>query len=60
REMRLTDIEIRNDQLGKPTIILHNRAKEVAKELGIKEVLISLSHTEEYAVAQAVALSKKD
>jgi len=60
RDMRLTDIEIKNDQLGKPMITLHNQAAEIAKDLGIKEVLISLSHTEEYAVAQAVALSKKD
>jgi holo-[acyl-carrier protein] synthase len=52
-----TDVEVVRQPTGVPTIELRGRALEVANELGICRVLISISHTKEYAVAFATALS---
>lgn len=50
------DIEVKNDNLGKPCLILNGKAKEVAEQQGIKEIFLSLSHCQEYAVAQVILL----
>jgi len=50
------DIEVRRKASGEPFIVLHGAAAETAKRLGIGQVLISLSHTEHYACAHAVAV----
>ena len=49
------DIEVRRKASGEPFIVLHAAGAETAKRLGIAQVLVSLSHTEHYAAAQAVA-----
>ena len=51
-----TDVEVVRSPSGAPSIQLHRRAAEVAEQLGIKRVLISISHTQEYAIAFATAL----
>lgn len=51
-----TDVELCNLPGGKPVIRLYNRASEIAQEMGIAEVFISVSHTREYAVAFASAM----
>ncbi|MBS4041624.1 MAG: holo-ACP synthase [Flavobacteriales bacterium] len=56
RSMKWKDIEICNDGLGKPYIILHNSAREIAYSQNISEILLSISHSREYAVAQAIAI----
>jgi holo-[acyl-carrier protein] synthase len=58
RGIQWTDIELRNEFGGKPTIILHNRAAEVAQERGITEIQISISHCHAYAVAFATAVGE--
>ncbi|ADL13592.1 holo-ACP synthase [Acetohalobium arabaticum] len=57
RGMKWTEIEVVNDQSGRPEIKLHNQAELLAKELEIREVLISLSHTKQQAIAYATALA---
>jgi len=54
------DIEVRRKASGEPFIVLHGAGAETAKRLGIARVMISLSHTENYATAQAVALGDLD
>ena len=49
------EIEIVNDSLGKPFVNLYGNAKEKAESLGIKTVHVSISHTNEHAIAFAVA-----
>jgi len=49
------DVEITNDVRGKPLVALHGRAAERATELGLTEWAISLSHTNEQAIAFVVA-----
>ncbi|MFC1942169.1 holo-ACP synthase [Chloroflexota bacterium] len=48
------DIEILSYHSGKPQLKLHGRAQSEAKNLGIKDIAISLSHSREYAIATAV------
>lgn len=50
------DIEIRRKATGEPFVVLHGNGAETAKRLGINEVKVSLSHSEHYAVANAVAM----
>ena len=48
------EIEILPDPLGKPIVYRHGRARERARELGLGELAISLSHSRDYAVASVV------
>ena len=48
------EIEILPNRRGKPIVMLHGRAKERAKLLGLKAVEISLSHSKQFAVASVV------
>ena len=51
------DIEVIIQSGGKPTIRLYRGATHKAAELGIAEVLISISHCKSYATAVAVAIA---
>ncbi len=51
-----TDVEVVNEVGGKPSLNIDNRAKEVADDLGIQEMLISISHCRNYAVAYVTAV----
>ena len=48
------DIEIVHDNDGKPYVKLHNMAKSHMDAIGGERVYISISHSREYAVAQAI------
>lgn len=52
------DVEVVLNSKGKPRVRLHRRAAEVASELGIEEIPLSLSYTHSEAVACAMALTK--
>jgi holo-[acyl-carrier protein] synthase len=52
------DMEIRKRDSGEPYVVLHNKGEELAKTRGVTEVLVSLSHSKDYAVAQAVIVSQ--
>jgi len=51
------DIEVLNDERGAPYLRLYGAALERAQALGLTAWSISLSHTQEYAVAFVVATS---
>ncbi len=51
------DIEITREQGGRPRVILHNRARQLAREMGVGEINVSLSHCHAYAAAIALAES---
>ena len=53
------EMEILGDRRGRPLVYLHGRAKARAKELGLSEFTISLSHSRNHAVAFVVAAGKK-
>ena len=48
------DIEITPNNDGKPLVYLHGRAQNKAKELGLIQFSISLSHSREYAIASVI------
>ena len=48
------EIETLPNPKGAPLVCLSGRAKGRADELGLKELVISLSHSQEYAVASAM------
>ena len=49
------EIEIANDDLGKPFVILHGRAKKLASDMGITNIHLSISHSKDNAMAFVVA-----
>lgn len=52
------DVEVLTDERGKPELILHERAKDLAVQLGLTEWAISLSHTETHAIGFVVAMGR--
>ena len=53
------DIEVvRNEETGAPSVKLTGRADELANGSGVTGVLISMSHTRNYAVAHALLIGK--
>src|SRR5262245_44113733 len=56
RGMDWTDLEIRNDQSGKPRVLVCGGAKDQAQSLHISDILITISHCRAYATAYAMAI----
>ncbi len=54
-EVDFNEIEVVCDGKGKPELLLHHRAARLAEELKLSKFAVSLSHTQEYAVAFVVA-----
>ena len=54
RSASMKDVEITNDELGKPAIKLTGNFQTRAKDLGCKYLHVSLSHTKEYGLAQVI------
>jgi len=52
------DIQVIHNNDGKPEVKLVGKTKKIAKRLGIDKILISMSHTKKYAIAQAIAIRK--
>lgn len=60
-DVRWVEIEIRvNNPRRRPTLHLHGAAAELARQQGLTQWDISLTHTREYASAMAVAMSGPD
>ena len=51
------DVEVRRTAKGRPYVVLTGRAREVARERGVREIPISLSYTHTDAVACAMAIT---
>ena len=50
------DIEVQNTGSGKPIVILSGRALEIAQNAGVTHWMLSISRTEAFAIANAIAL----
>ncbi|HEY3930986.1 MAG TPA: holo-ACP synthase [Verrucomicrobiae bacterium] len=48
------DMEICKKESGEPFVILHGKGKKLFESRGAKQLLVSLSHTQNYAAATAV------
>lgn len=51
------DVSVSRDSNGRPIAVLTGAAKQIADDLGVVEVAISLSFTSELAVANAMAIT---
>lgn len=54
REFGFHDLEVINDELGKPEIHFYGRALEKFTALGGKKAFISISHTDKHALAEVI------
>jgi holo-[acyl-carrier protein] synthase len=52
--IRWVDIEVERPKGGKPLLVLHGVAKARAEEMGVKNMAMSITHTEEQAFAQVI------
>jgi len=48
------DMEIRHRESGEPFVVLHGKGKKLFKSRRAKRLLVSLSHTVNYAAATAI------
>ena len=55
-----TDIEVENDPVGKPLLLLHRKAKEILETQRIDKALLALSHDRPYAVAHVILEGRHD
>ncbi len=55
-----TDIEVINNSSGQPEVILSGEVEKIAAKLGIKHISISITHTANFAIASAVALTQSN
>jgi holo-[acyl-carrier protein] synthase len=53
------DIEVRNSEGGRPTVALRGGVREVVEQMGVAEVLISISHCRSHATAFAIAVGRE-
>jgi len=53
-----TDIEVVNNALGQPEVTLVGEVKIIADRLGIAHISVSITHTANFAIASAVALTQ--
>lgn len=58
--MRWLDVEIVNEPWGRPVVRLHGEVAAVCARRGARAVDVSLSHTGDYAVAQAVVITDEE
>lgn len=52
--MAFNEVEVLNDELGKPSLNILGKTSEIVSEKKIKNIHVSLSHTKEIAMAMVV------
>jgi holo-[acyl-carrier protein] synthase len=55
-----TDIEVVNTAAGQPQVKLTGEVKKIADNLGITQISVSITHTANFAIASAVALTRSN
>jgi len=48
------DVEVRRERSGRPNLAYSGKAGEVADRVGVRRTWLSLSHTEQHAIAQVI------
>lgn len=59
-KIKWTDIEITNNKMGRPQVTLTGEVAKLAQQLRIGQISISITHTANFAIASAVALTASD
>ena len=60
QRMRWTEVEVLNERSGRPRVVLGGAVAEFAERHGLSQLDVSLTHTEDLAFAQAVALWQRE
>lgn len=53
--LHFNETEVVMDEKGKPGLVLHGAALELARQAGLKDFALSLSHSREQAIAVVIA-----
>lgn len=56
--MAFTEIEVVSGESSEPTVKLHGAALAFAEKLGVLSIRLSLTHTENYAAANALVVTR--
>src|SRR6266853_176432 len=54
RGVRWVDLEVVRETSGRPTLAISGEAEKIAKQIGVKSVALSITHTESQALAQVI------
>lgn len=54
-----TEIEVINNHLGQPEVTITGEVKAIATKLGIEHISVSITHTANFAIASAVAVTNR-
>jgi holo-[acyl-carrier protein] synthase len=54
RGVRWVDVEVVRERGGRPTIALAGEAKKIAERMGVKRIVMSITHTGSQALAQVI------
>jgi holo-[acyl-carrier protein] synthase len=54
RGVRWVDLEVVREKGGRPMLALAGEAAKIAKQLGVKHIALSITHTEKQALAQVI------
>jgi len=52
------DVEVISLHTGQPTVRMTGEAAEIAQRLGIEQILLTISHSRDYATATAIGISQ--
>ena len=58
--VKWTEVEVLRDAKGAPYVLLHGKALEIFEHMGGRKIWISISHSKEYAVAQAIIEGRRE
>ncbi len=59
RKFNLKDLEILRDELGKPIVNTYNNLDAICIDYNVSQIMVSISHSEDYAVANAIIVTKE-
>ena len=54
RGVRWVDLEVVRQKSGRPMLELHGVARQIADQLGVKHIAMTITHTESQALAQVI------
>lgn len=59
RDFNFSDIEVLRNDIGKPIVKTYNNLKQICIDYNVLEIKVSISHGKDYAVANAITITKE-
>lgn len=59
KDFNFDDIEVLRDENGKPIVKTYNNLRQMCIDYNVLEIQVSISHSENYAVANAMVIVKE-